>query len=208
MVESQLVEAMKALRLRDVAIATRIRAYDARVNEKRYAIEEKAYLLLALQQPMAQDMRRIVAAVSIVTNLERMGDHASGIAHIVQKLYGPQAQTKATIEIPEFAQMTEIATANLRDAMRALEKSDQQLARSVVARDEQVDNLYHQVYAKLVGLMTQNPTLIEEATQLLRIAHDLERFSDRAGNICERISYVITGVLHNDHREDRLPDSF
>src|SRR5258708_36386237 len=185
MVESQLVEAMKALRKRDVTIATRVRAYDKRVNVKRYKIEERAYTLLALQQPLAHDMRRIVAAVSIVTNLERMGDHAAGIAHIVQDFKG----AKATVEIPEFDEMVEIAIADLRDAMRALETGDAVLAREVIRRDEQVDKLYHQVYVKMLSMIAQNPTLVEEATNLLRPAHDLERFSYRVGNICERISY-------------------
>ena len=198
MVESQLVEAMKALRKRDVTIATRVRAYDKRVNVKRYKIEERAYTLLALQQPLAHDMRRIVAAVSIVTNLERMGDHAAGIAHIVQDFKG----AKATVEIPEFDEMVEIAIADLRDAMRALETGDAVLAREVIRRDEQVDKLYHQVYVKMLSMIAQDPTLVEEATNLLRAAHDLERFSDRVGNICERISYVITGVLYEEYPDE------
>lgn len=198
MVESQLLEAMKAFRKRDVTIATRVRAYDKRVNQKRYNIEERAYTLLALQQPIAHDMRRIVAAVSFVTNLERMGDHAAGIAHIVQQNLGG---TPAQIVIPEFEEMTDIAVADLHEAMHALETNDEKLAREVVGKDQRVDDLYHEVYVRLVRLMTQNPSLVEEATSLMRIAHDLERFSDRISNICERISYVITGVLYENHTE-------
>ena len=200
MVESQLMQAFKALQTRDVGLAWRVDTYDASVNRMRYSVEEQAYTLLALQQPNARDMRRIVAAVSIVTNLERMGDHAAGIARLVLSMNNIQAN----VTISEFSQMNELIIANFHDAIQAMRSDNHILAHDVMLRDEQIDDLHKQVYLKLINIMSDDPGMIEYATKLLWVSHNLERYSDRIGNICERVSYMITGILH-EQRADEMP---
>ncbi|MBX3085497.1 MAG: phosphate signaling complex protein PhoU [Anaerolineae bacterium] len=200
MVESQLTEAIKALEVYDVARAQRVADYDSRINRLRYEIEENAYTLLALQSPMARDMRRIVAMVSVVTNLERMGDHAAGIARLVIRM----ANSACTISCAKFDQMAELSIAMLRDAMTALDTQDVALAKGVINRDEQVDALHKAVYDELIATMTNDPATVECATMLMWCSHNLERYADRVSNICDRIMYLITGNLH-EARIDPMP---
>jgi phosphate transport system protein len=199
-VETQLVEAMKALNYRDMDIARRVDAFDATVNKLRYEIEEHAYTLLALQQPIAGDMRRIVAAVSIATNLERMGDHAAGIARLAMRAQ----DTQVVFAMPMFTDMMRLANDNLRDAMIALSNSDSTLARQVVSRDKDVDRLHKAAYDELLARMIHDQSVVEYATMLLWVSHNIERFADRVSNICERIVYAITGNLY-ERRADPMP---
>jgi phosphate transport system protein len=191
LVETQLVEAVRALQQRDFQAARRVEAFDTTVNSLRYEIEEQCYTLLALQQPNAGDLRRIVAAVSIATNLERMGDHAAGIARIALRTEA----LAAAVHLPLFTDMARLAAENLHQAMIAFEKSDAQLARQVVQRDEEVDALHKRVYDYLIKTMMENSAAVEYATLLLWVSHDIERFADRVSNICERIIYIVTGTL-------------
>ncbi|RMF53570.1 MAG: phosphate transport system regulatory protein PhoU [Chloroflexota bacterium] len=176
---------------RDFQAARRIDAFDAAINRLRYEIEEQSYTLLALQQPNAGDLRRIVAAVSIATNLERMGDHAAGIARITLRM----ENLTAAIHMPLFNDMARLAAENLNQAMIALEKNDAELARQIVRRDEEIDAYHRRVYDYLIKAMMENPATVEYATLLLWVSHDIERFADRVSNICERIVYTVTGVL-------------
>jgi phosphate transport system protein len=200
MVESQLVSAMKALRHGDPELAQRVDDYDKQINARRYEIEEHAYTLLALQSPMARDMRRIVATVSVVTNLERMGDHAAGIARLVLRMERTGCQVNCT----PLDEMERLAILGLRDAMTALQTSDLPLTRAVFTRDDQIDALHQAVYDELIKTMTTAPATIECATMLLWVSHNLERFADRICNICDRVLYLITGDLHPS-RIDPMP---
>lgn len=191
LVETQLVEAVRALQQRDFEAARRVEAFDATINRLRYEIEEQCYTLLALQQPNAGDLRRIVAAVSIATNLERMGDHAAGIARIALHA----GALPAAVHMPLFTDMARHAAENLAQAMIAFENNDAALARQIVQRDDQVDALHKRAYDYLIRTMTENSATVEYATLLLWVSHDIERFADRVSNICERIVYVTTGVL-------------
>lgn len=199
LVETQLSEALKSLQNRNLEQAQRVDAYDATINRLRYEIEEQCYELLALQQPNTTDLRRIVAGVSIATNLERMGDHAAGIARLTLRM----ARLAAVIHIPMFNDMARLATENLRLAMQAFEANDAKLARDVVKRDDAIDALHKQAYDYLIRTMTENPQTIEYATMLLWVSHDLERFADRINNICERICYTVTGVLFEPRTESK-----
>lgn len=199
-VETQLVEAVKALQTRNFSAARRVESFDASVNKLRYEIEEQAYLVLALQQPAASDMRRIVAAVSIATNLERMGDHAAGIARLLLR----SAEVANPPPMPAFDEMAQLAAANLHDAMVALSGNDVALARQVVARDKEIDCLHKRAYDQLIQAMIDDRTQVEYATMLLWVSHNIERFADRVCNICERIIYVITGNLY-EQRVDPMP---
>jgi phosphate transport system protein len=201
-VEHQLQEAIGALHGHDLEAARLVDTFDAQVNQLRYRIEEDAYTILALQQPNGRDMRRIVASVSITTNLERMGDHAAGIARLVDRMDG--LTSPACLPVPAFTRMADLAATSLRDTMRALTNQDADLARDVARRDDQIDALHKETYDLLISTMTEDPASIECATLLLWVSHNLERYADRISNICERIVYVATGHLHKV-RGDKMP---
>jgi phosphate transport system protein len=200
MVIVQVLQASDALQRDDMALARHVEEFDATVNQLRYGIEEQCYTLLALQQPNSRDMRRIVSMVSIATNLERMGDHAAGIARLALRLDG----VASTVYVAEFQAMAHLAQANLRDAMTALVTEDKALARAVVLRDAEIDLHHKDIYDRLIKLMTSDVATIPRATLLLWVSHNLERYADRISNICERINYVITGDLY-EPRVDPMP---
>jgi phosphate transport system protein len=126
-----------------------------------------------------------------VTNLERMGDHAAGIARLVLRMDG----LACYIPVAEFDKMADIAVANLRDAMTALATEDRIMARAVVSRDADVDDLHREVYDRLIKRMAEDTSSVECATMMLWVSHNLERYADRISNICERINYLVTGEL-------------
>jgi len=189
MVEKMVDRAVTALVERNLELANQVIADDSQVDVLTYAIEDEAMTLISTQQPVATDLRRIAAALVIVQELERMGDHAEGIAKLSQKL-SQQPPIKPLIDIPRMAaRVSEM----LRLALRAYVESDRELAARVWAMDDEVDGLYNQVYRELLTYMMGDPSTIERATRLLHVAHDLERIGDRVTNICERIAYIVTG---------------
>lgn len=200
MVQRQLTDAVQALQSRNKALAQSVVAIDAEVNRMRYEVEEQSYLLLALQQPTAGDMRRIVACVSIATNLERMGDHAAGIARLALRL----CDQPITLSVPVFSDMASRAVANLRLVMEAFEKQDADLARKAVQFDWPIDGMHRQVYDEMIQTMIGDPGTVECATMMLWVSHNLERYADRILNISERVIYMATGVLH-EARIDPMP---
>jgi phosphate transport system protein len=196
MVEKATLRAVDALRERDVSAARVIEAEDSLVNRKRFEIEEAALLLIATQQPMASDLRRLAAIVHIVTDLERMGDYAAGIARICIDI-GDEPLIKPLIDIPRMANL---ATSMLRRSLDAFIERDVAAAEAIAREDDQVDSLYHQVYRELIMLMLANPRTIDQATHLLWVAHNLERVADRVQNICERVAFVVTGRMQEFSR--------
>jgi phosphate transport system protein len=200
LVIAQVLQAIQALQTYDMEAARRVDGFDATINRLRYELEEDCYTLLALQQPNSRDMRRIVSTVSIVTNLERMGDHAAGIARLALRM----ETTPCNIRVPEFDEMATMAVASLRDAMTAMTAWDKVLARAVIDRDADIDRLHKQVYDHLIKMMTENTSTIECASMMLWVSHNLERYADRISNICERILYLITGNLR-EPRHDLMP---
>jgi phosphate transport system protein len=140
---------------------------------------------------MAKDLRMIAAVIHIVTDLERMADHAAGIAKIALQT-ADQPPLKPLVDIPR---MSEIARTMLHDAITAFIEDDQASARAIVGRDDEVDALYEQIYRELLTFMLADPTTIDQATHLLWVAHNLERIADRATNICERVVFAATGQL-------------
>ena len=191
MVESALVESVELLRKQDVNGAERLIAYDQRINEKRFKMEEEALTLIATQQPMAKDMRTLAGVLEIVTELERMGDYAKGIAKICV-LIGHEPLIKPLIDVPLMAEKTR---SMLQRALDAFVRQDVELARKIPAQDDEVDDLYNQVYRELLTLIMSNPKNIDQATYLLWVAHNLERTADRVINICERVVFTETGEL-------------
>ena len=191
MVASAIERSIRALKERDVELARQIIADDLKVNDKRYAIEDRCLEIIATQQPMASDLRTIISVLYIIVDLERMGDHAEGIAKLAI-LLADEPPLKPYIDIPRMAQ---VAIAMLRDAVEAFRRRDPQMARQVSDRDDEVDALYDQVYRELLTFMLQDPRTIQRATWLTWVAHNLERIADRATNICERVVYLVEGRI-------------
>jgi len=191
MVEAAIERGMEALRNRDVDLARVIIADDLKINDKRYDIEEKCLEVMATQQPLASDLRVIVSVLHIIVDLERMADHAEGIAKIAIML-ADQAPLKPYIDLPRMA---EVATRMLMDSLQAFKDRDAGRARAICDMDDEVDALYDRVYRELVEFMIKDPGTIERATHLTWVAHNLERIADRVTNICERVVYLVEGKI-------------
>jgi phosphate transport system protein len=190
MVITAINRSIEALKTLNAGQAEQIIANDANINRKRWDIEEKCINLIATQQPVASDLREIIAVLNIVTDLERMGDHAEGISKIVL-MHGKEPLVKPLVDIPQMAEKT---TGMLRRSLDAFLKRDAQAAKAICSEDDQVDLLYDQVYRVLLGYMLENPKTITRATYLIWTAHNLERIADRVTNICERIVFLVEGT--------------
>jgi phosphate transport system protein len=191
MVEKATLRSIDALRSRNMAAARALEAEDTLINRKRFDIEESVLLLMATQQPMASDLRQLAAILHIVTDLERMGDYAAGIARICVDI-GDEPLIKPLIDIPRMA---ERATSMLRRSLDAFVDRDVVAAEAIASEDDEVDALYQQVYRELLTIMLANPRTIDQATRLLWVAHNLERVADRVQNICERVVFVVSGHM-------------
>jgi len=191
MVEKALMSSVKALKERDLELAQQIITDDIKVNKKRFEIEEKCIQLIATQQPMASDLRTIISALNIVSEVERIGDHAEGIAKIVLMI-GDEPPLKPLIDIPR---MTEKTVDMLHRSLDTFVKGEADTARKIVTEDDEVDNLYDQVFRELLTFMAEDPKTITRATRLIWVAHNLERSADRVTNICERVVYMVTGKM-------------
>lgn len=191
MVDKALDRSIQALARLDFDAARGIIEEDRVVNRQRFAIEEGAIKLIATQQPMASDLRGIIAVLNIVVDLERIGDYAVGNARIVL-MHEEKALLKPLIDLPR---MSELARDMLRRALDAFVVRDVERAKAIAHEDDQVDALYDQIYRELLTYMLADPTTIDRATWLLWTAHNLERTADRVTNICERIVYEATGRM-------------
>src|SRR5215212_4917530 len=191
MVDKAVARSIESLTQRDCALARQVIDDDAIVNRKRYQVEEQAIKLIAMQQPMASDLRAIIAILNIVVDLERIGDYAAGIAKITL-MHGDKPVLKPLIDIPRMA---DLARDMLRRALDALVLLDVEAARAIANEDDVVDALYDQVYRELLTYMLADPAAIDRATWLLWVSHNLERIADRVTNICERVIYKATGEL-------------
>lgn len=191
MVEKAIERSVEALKSRDIDEARRVAHDDLAINAKRFAIEEKCLLLLATQQPMARDLRTIAAIMFMIADLERMGDHAEGIAKITIMM-GQEPLIKPLIDIPKMADK---ACDMLRRSLKAFVEGDVEAAKAIAAEDDEVDRLHDLVYRELIDSMIENPAAIARATYLLWVSHNLERIADRVTNICERIVFTVTGRM-------------
>ncbi len=191
MVANATSRSVAALGDRDVEEAKRIINDDLLINKKRWHIEEKCINLIALQQPVATDLREIIAVLNIITELERMGDYAEGIAKIVVTL-GGEPLIRPLIFLPKMAEKT---IGMLRRSIQALVNKDARMADAICSEDDEVDKLYDEAYHDLLMRMIKDPTLISKATPLIWAVHNLERSADRVTNICERIVFLATGSM-------------
>ena len=191
MVEKATIKAIDALKTRDLPLSRQVIEEDDVIDDIRYEIEARCEDLIAKQQPLATDLRLIIAIMHIVGELERMGDYAEGVAKISLAM-GDEAPLKPLIDIPRMAQKASLMT---RQSLDALVERDVDLAITVAESDDEVDALYDQIFRELVTFMIEDPRTIQRATYLLWVAHDLERIADRATNIAERVVYLVTGEL-------------
>ena len=191
LVDAAIEQALQALSQNDTDLARRVIADDAPINQLRFDIEEACLRLIATQQPAAGDLRAIMAAVSIATDIERMADHATGIAKTVLRM-GSAAPPQPPADL---APMAAAARRMFRASLDAYVARDADLARRVAAEDDEVDHLYKALFDDLIQQMAKDPALITPCTYLLWCGHNLERIGDRVTNIAERIIFMTTGTL-------------
>ena len=192
MVASATIRAIEALNTQDLVEAINVYKGDEIINARRFDLENHCMITIATQQPIvARDLRMLASILEVVGELERMGDYAKGIAKICLRI-GNDPRIKPSIALPE---MTDIVLEMLKNSVEAFVKADSETARRIPEQDDQVDELYHQVYLELVDVMRKDQTSIDQANLLLWVAHNLERMADRVTNICERTIYIATGEL-------------
>ena len=191
MVEKAVLDSMEALRDGDMVWSHKIIEDDKRINAKRFAIEERAIFVIGSQQPMATDLRTLVSMLYIVTDLERIADHAEGIARI-NVLLGDEPLPRKLGYIPSMADR---AVQMLRDSLKSYLDGDVDLARRVCLADDEVDRLYDSVQDETIRAMVAEPSTIQRNTYLLWTSHNLERIADRCTNIAERVIYTVTGRM-------------
>lgn len=199
LVESAIENALFALQKRDPRPIAQLFNIEKRVNEAHKAIDESCMNLLALQQPLAIDLRLIVAIIKINADLERMGDQAVNIAHNLQR-YLKSDPLKPLVDLPEIAQEVRFM---VREAIDAFVKSNELLARDVLKRDDRVDALKNKIFRDALAEMKASPELIEQGLNLILIARNLERIGDHATNIAEDVIFVISGedIRHSSRFE-------
>ena len=200
LVESAVDKSITALKDRDLEISRTVIAEDDVIDRKRFELEEECVYLMATQQPLATDLRTLITVLHVSVELERIGDYAEGNAKI-SLMMGNEPPLKPLIDIPRMANCSIDMMHRGMDALvRAIDgeedvESIKQDALKVCDDDDEVDNLYDQVYRELLLFMMQDPQAIQRATYLLWVAHNLERIADRATNIAERVIYLVTGSL-------------
>jgi len=200
LVESAIQRSISAVTQKDRGAAEQVFMNEARINAIEIEIDDFAISLLALQQPMAADLRLIVAALKINTDLERMGDLAVNIAQRAMSLMeGPVI--KPMIDIPHIAGLVQ---SMVRKALDAFVHRDADLARSVLSSDDAVDNMRTACYHELVSFMEQDPHHVQQALALLSITRNLERIADHSTNIAEDVLFLVKGVDVRHHAEVQL----
>lgn len=191
MVEKAVARSIEALRTQNVQLAQQVIDNDDHINALRWKIEENATMLIATQAPLARDLRYIFAIMHIATELERMADYAQGNAKLTLRIVD-EPLLKPLIDIPRMA---DLGRELLMEALDAFIEQDADQARRVARRDDEVDQLYEQVYRELLTFMISDPRTVPRATHLLWVAHNLERIADRVTNICERTVFAVTGQI-------------
>ena len=182
-------EAVLSLKNRDVEMAQKVIDMDTEIDALDHSIEENCMRLLALQQPMARDLRLIISVLKMSIDLERMGDLALEIA-VITKMTANVPPVKPLIDIPRMA---EICQKMLADTMIAFENKDIELAKAVAKRDDEIDMLFDQIRRELISYMIEDPKKITGAQHLTFVARYLERIGDHITNLCENVVFMVTG---------------
>jgi phosphate transport system protein len=188
LVDTAIDQAMDALGTRNVTLANQVAHNDQEINLLRYNIEEDSLRLLATQQPAARDLRRVIAAIHLAVELERIGDHAAGIARLVERLEN-EDEIDSLHKLPKMAKR---ARQMLQEATEAYIEHDADKAHIIIKQDDKIDKQYRKLFRETLKEM-QDDDYIRRATYLLFVGHSLERIGDRATNIAERVVFMATG---------------
>jgi phosphate transport system protein len=199
LVESAIYRSVQCLAQKDENLAQQVLQDEARINQMEIEIDELATRLLALQQPMAADLRFLTAAIKINNDLERMGDLAVNIVERALALR-PEPVMQPLIDIPRMAQLTQ---SMVRKSLDAFVRGDSELARSVLLSDDAVDDLRDSTYEELVRFMQEDPVNVRPGVNLMFVARSLERLADHATNIAEDVLFLVQGVEVRHHAEAR-----
>lgn len=191
LVDGAIGSAVQSLIDRDTVLAQKVINDDEELNKAQREIEERCLVLLATQQPLASDLRVILATSGIAYELERMADHAKGIAELTLRL-APQPHLKPLIDIPRMAEKGRWL---LRQQLEAFLAHDEKRARALAREDDFMDALYDQIYRELLVFMMEDPRTITRATYLMWVSHNLERIGDRTTNIGERVVFMVGGEV-------------
>jgi len=196
LVDTAIDRSVEALKKRDADLARQIIHDDDTINDLRFTVEEECLALIATQQPAAGDLRTVVAAMNIVSDMERMADHATGIAKTVIRM-GDEPLVKPLVDIPRMA---EAVRDMLQRSLDAFVAHDAEAARAVAAQDDEIDHLHKAILEELLEIMAHDPETIARGTYLLWCAHNLEHIGDRVTNIAERIIFMTTGTMQELNR--------
>ncbi|MGZ3583463.1 MAG: phosphate signaling complex protein PhoU [Ktedonobacterales bacterium] len=191
LVEGAIARAMQALLRRDTLLAEEVRSGDLTVNELQRNIRNRCISVMARQSPVARDLRELITVQLVITELERMGDYAVGIAKQAMRI-------KEYEPLPNAGDMNELAKLvreQVRAAIQAFIDVNVQMARDICVKDDEIDHEYKALFSELLGVMTHDPNTVPQGTALLFVAHDLERIGDRVTNICEDIIYMVSGEI-------------
>jgi phosphate transport system protein len=192
MVSTAIEQSIQALTEQDVTLAQQVIDNDEQVNALRFRLEEECLTLIATRQPIAGDLRRVIGVLHIIDEIERMGDHAAGIAKTVLRMKD-EPLAKVLKKIPKMA---EVSRQMLADSIQAFLTRDAAWARLIAERDVEMDQLYKDVFNRLVEVMGEKKGMVTRATYMMWCAHNLERIADRVTNIAERVIFMTTGDLH------------
>jgi phosphate transport system protein len=191
MVEQAMLNAIDTLKHRDKNRARQVYSEDELINEKRYAIENRVLIVFATQQPIAHDLRLLAAILEVITELERMGDYAKGIAKITVLIN----DNDTPIPTREISRMGDLAVGMLHRALSAFINEDVNMAYRIPKDDDRVDDLYTEILHKTIKAMIANPDIIDHSNYIMWVVHNIERMADRVTNICERTIFIATGEL-------------
>jgi phosphate transport system protein len=197
--EASVHKSIDALKRRDAALAEEIFADDRVIDQLEVEIDERCIRLLALRQPVGQDLRFITSALKIVNDLERVGDHAVNIAQSAVKL-AHEPELKPLIDIPRMA---EIATRMLTEALDAFVRNDATAARRILTEDDEVDHLKSQLFRELLSFMIEKPETISRSLELILVSRNLERVADLATNVAEEVVFIAEARVVKHHMEER-----
>jgi phosphate transport system protein len=193
LVEAQIRDAIRSVVERDDDLAQRVIDADERVNEAQRGIADRVVTAIATQSPVARDLRFLMALDHVGFELERIGDHASGIAKQTRRL----TEEPPIREVRELARMGALAADQVRGVVTALIDIDDRLAREVAARDDEIDHGYRQVFTEVIDLMRTDPRTVERGTRVILAAHWIERIGDRVTNVAEDVVYLATGQIED-----------
>ncbi len=189
MVEQSIQKSVLALKIQDLNLAQEVIEDELKIDAKELEIEDNCLKLIAMQQPMAKDLRKIATGLKIITDLERIADHSHDIAKVCLRI-GNEPLIKPLVDIPRMAEKTQ---AMVKKALDAFVDENVDLAHEVCLDDDEIDSLHKQIMRELLTYMMENPSTINQATQLLFVSSNLERIGDHATNLGEWLIYMVTG---------------